>query len=158
MSIDVTLHESTLAYSEARVVLVLPGSVIYDQYYYESGSDVFVGAACNAGFGELRASGAASATIDWYTSNPVNVASADYEVHVVLRVTECECVADWNCDGMLDASDFYAFLDSWVSGNLCDADITGSADPNDPSYGVPDNIVDANDFYYYLDLFTEGCM
>jgi len=39
----------------------------------------------------------------------------------------------------------------------CPADLTGSSDPNDPSYGVPNGIVDADDFFYYLDLFTLSC-
>lgn len=38
----------------------------------------------------------------------------------------------------------------------CPADLTGSIDPNDPGYGVPDGVVDANDFFFYLDLFSAG--
>ncbi|MBX3363159.1 MAG: hypothetical protein KF866_00210 [Phycisphaeraceae bacterium] len=38
----------------------------------------------------------------------------------------------------------------------CAADLSGSSDPNDPSYGVPDGNVDAADFFYYLDQFTAG--
>lgn len=39
----------------------------------------------------------------------------------------------------------------------CEADFSGSSDPNSPLYGVPDGIVDASDFFYYLDRFVEGC-
>ncbi len=60
-------------------------------------------------------------------------------------------------DGVLDAADFFYYLDQFASGNASIADLTGSADPNDPSYGHPDGVIDASDFYYYLDLFVEGC-
>ncbi|MFG0327333.1 MAG: GC-type dockerin domain-anchored protein [Phycisphaerales bacterium JB037] len=38
----------------------------------------------------------------------------------------------------------------------CPADLTGSADPNDPTYGVPDGDADADDFFFYLDAFVAG--
>lgn len=38
----------------------------------------------------------------------------------------------------------------------CPADLTGTADPNDPGYGVPDGVVDVQDFFYYIDLFAAG--
>jgi hypothetical protein len=38
----------------------------------------------------------------------------------------------------------------------CDADFSGSSDPNDPQYGFPDGEADAADFFYYLDQFTTG--
>lgn len=38
----------------------------------------------------------------------------------------------------------------------CPADLTGSTDPDDPSFGVPDGSVDATDFFYFLDLFAAG--
>ncbi len=38
----------------------------------------------------------------------------------------------------------------------CAADLTGSADPNSPAFGVPDGILDANDFFFYLGLFGSG--
>ncbi len=60
-------------------------------------------------------------------------------------------------DGMVDASDFFYFLDQFAGANVAVADLTGSSDPNDPAYGVPDGAVDASDFFYYLDLFVEGC-
>ncbi|MCW5754985.1 MAG: hypothetical protein KIT24_09800 [Phycisphaeraceae bacterium] len=43
-----------------------------------------------------------------------------------------------------------------LTANPCPADLTGSSDPNDPSYGVPDGNVDASDFFYYLDQFVAG--
>ena len=39
----------------------------------------------------------------------------------------------------------------------CPADLSGSSDPNDPAYGVPDGTVDSADFFFYLDLFVAGC-
>lgn len=38
----------------------------------------------------------------------------------------------------------------------CPADLTGSTDPNNPAFGVPDGVVDANDFFFYLSLFGAG--
>ncbi|MCC6285995.1 MAG: hypothetical protein IT439_11980 [Phycisphaerales bacterium] len=38
----------------------------------------------------------------------------------------------------------------------CPADLSGSSDPNDPAYGVPDGAADAADFFYYLDQFVAG--
>ncbi|MFG0326130.1 MAG: GC-type dockerin domain-anchored protein, partial [Phycisphaerales bacterium JB037] len=43
------------------------------------------------------------------------------------------------------------------SAPACRADLTGSADPNDPSYGQPDGVADSDDFFFYLDAFvTQG--
>ncbi len=42
--------------------------------------------------------------------------------------------------------------------NTCPADLTGSSDPNDPTYGQPDGDSDADDFFYYLDLFVGPCL
>lgn len=39
----------------------------------------------------------------------------------------------------------------------CEADLTGSSDPNSPAYGVPDGDTDGDDFFYFLDRFSEGC-
>ena len=39
----------------------------------------------------------------------------------------------------------------------CPADLTGSSDPNDPTYGQPDGDADGDDFFFYLDLFAAGC-
>ncbi len=38
----------------------------------------------------------------------------------------------------------------------CIPDLTGSSDPNDPSYGVPDGNIDASDFFFFLDAFAAG--
>ncbi len=60
-------------------------------------------------------------------------------------------------DGVVDASDFFYFLDQFAAGNLAVADLSGSVDPNDPAYGVPDGVLDTSDFFFYLDLFVQGC-
>lgn len=60
-------------------------------------------------------------------------------------------------DGIVDASDFFYYLDQFAAGNLAAADLTGSSDPNSPSYGVPDGTLDASDFFFYLTLFGAGC-
>ncbi len=38
----------------------------------------------------------------------------------------------------------------------CAADLSGSSDPNDPAYGMPDGAADSSDFFYFLDQFTSG--
>ncbi len=38
----------------------------------------------------------------------------------------------------------------------CRADLSGSTDPNDAAYGVPDGQVDGSDFFYFLDQFVGG--
>ncbi|MBX3363645.1 MAG: hypothetical protein KF866_02660 [Phycisphaeraceae bacterium] len=60
-------------------------------------------------------------------------------------------------DGVVDAGDFFFFLDAFASGNVAIADLSSSSDPNNPGYGVPDGVIDASDFFYYLDLFVAGC-
>lgn len=44
----------------------------------------------------------------------------------------------------------------FVSERTCVADLSGSSDPNDPGYGVPDGTIDASDFFFYLDQFALG--
>lgn len=60
-------------------------------------------------------------------------------------------------DGIVDAADFFFFLDQFVTGNADEADLSGSADPGAASYGYKDGVVDASDFFYFLDLFVVGC-
>ncbi len=38
----------------------------------------------------------------------------------------------------------------------CPADLTGSSDPREPSYGFPDGDADSDDFFFYLDAFASG--
>ena len=38
----------------------------------------------------------------------------------------------------------------------CPADLSGSSDPNDSAYGMPDGVADAGDFFYFLDQFSGG--
>lgn len=38
----------------------------------------------------------------------------------------------------------------------CEADMTGSSDPNSGSYGLPDGGTDSDDFFYFLDRFVQG--
>jgi len=49
-------------------------------------------------------------------------------------------------DGVLDANDFFFYLDLFASGDA-GADLTGG----------PDGVIDANDFFEYLSLFAAGC-
>lgn len=43
-----------------------------------------------------------------------------------------------------------------VTQSGCAADLSGSSDPNDGAYGVPDGAADSADFFYYLDQFVAG--
>ncbi len=45
-------------------------------------------------------------------------------------------------------------VDADIAG--CRGDLSGSSDPNDAGYGVPDNMVDSADFFYFLDQFVGG--
>ena len=36
-------------------------------------------------------------------------------------------------------------------------DLTGSADPMDPAYAIPNGLVDLDDLFFFLDRFNEGC-
>lgn len=88
---------------------------------------------------------------------------------VAVALYELECGADISGssdpnnegygfpDGVVDAADFFYFLDQFVFVNHSVADLSGSSDPNDPLYGVPDGLLDASDFFYFLDLFATGC-
>ncbi|MFG0326124.1 MAG: GC-type dockerin domain-anchored protein [Phycisphaerales bacterium JB037] len=69
-------------------------------------------------------------------------------------------------NGSVDINDagqvaFAAFLENGTIGVFvatpvagCAADLTGSSDPNDPSYAMPDGDADADDFFFYLDAFV----
>ncbi len=54
------------------------------------------------------------------------------------------CPADLNNDGIIDADDFFLFLQFF-------ADADPRADINN------DGVIDADDFFAYLDLFAQGC-
>ncbi len=43
-----------------------------------------------------------------------------------------------------------------VTSDACEADLSGSSDPNDPGYGTPDGAIDSSDFFYFLDQFVGG--
>ncbi|MFG0327886.1 MAG: dockerin type I repeat-containing protein [Phycisphaerales bacterium JB037] len=62
---------------------------------------------------------------------------------------------DFNGDAVRDINDaqdlVFAWLDRYGS---CPADLTGSSDPNDPTYGQPDGDADGDDFFFYLDAFS----
>lgn len=60
-------------------------------------------------------------------------------------------------DGVVDAADFFYFLDQFVAENFVIVDRTGDSDPSASCYGVPDDAVDLSDVFFYLDLFAAGC-
>ncbi len=65
-------------------------------------------------------------------------------VDLILEPAGVDCPADLTGDGVVDASDFFAYLDLFAAEDP-DADITG------------DGTIDGNDFFAYLDLFAAGC-
>ena len=59
--------------------------------------------------------------------------------------------------GTLNSDDFFFYLASYVAGNLAIADLTTTAVPGLPGYGVPNGIINSDDFFYYLILYAAGC-
>lgn len=43
-----------------------------------------------------------------------------------------------------------------IAFDVCLADVTGSDNPNDPGFGVPDGQADSVDFFFFLDAFARG--
>ncbi len=68
------------------------------------------------------------------------------EIEQFCHRTECDdsCPGDTNGDGVVDADDFFNFLDNFAAGDDT-ADIDGNG------------TIDANDFFAFLDLFVAGC-
>lgn len=58
---------------------------------------------------------------------------------------------DFNADGFVDRLDLPAFIDAFVL-DSSRADLTGSSDPADTAYGMPDGQLDASDLFFLLDL------
>ncbi|MCC5787921.1 MAG: dockerin type I repeat-containing protein [Phycisphaerales bacterium] len=54
------------------------------------------------------------------------------------------CIPDLNGDGVVDADDFFLFLQLFAAGDL-------RADMNN------DGVIDADDFFLFLNLFAQGC-
>ncbi|MFG0326786.1 MAG: GC-type dockerin domain-anchored protein [Phycisphaerales bacterium JB037] len=52
------------------------------------------------------------------------------------------------------STDIAVIINGTIGDDTCPADLTGSSDPNDPSYGTPDGVADGEDFFFYLDLFS----
>lgn len=80
----------------------------------------------------------------------------------VVRVDDAVNVSGRLLDGdgpQLPSGDGLAggdYVFSFTVAATCEADLSGSSDPNDPGYGAPDGAVDASDFFYYLDQFAAG--
>ncbi len=62
----------------------------------------------------------------------------------MFSVTVPSCRVDLNNDGVVDADDFFLFLNFFAAGDPR-ADING------------DGVIDTDDFFDYLDLFAQGC-
>ncbi len=63
---------------------------------------------------------------------------------------------NWYVAGIAVTPSFTSDAFLWVSpmDAGCPADLSGSSDPKDPGYGIPDGTLDAADFFYFLDQFT----
>ncbi|MFG0325768.1 MAG: FG-GAP-like repeat-containing protein [Phycisphaerales bacterium JB037] len=58
-----------------------------------------------------------------------------------------------------DANTTSIFLNNAAdTGGDCPADLTGSSDPLDPTYGIPDGVANSDDFFFYLDGFVAGTL
>jgi len=57
-------------------------------------------------------------------------------------------------DGTLVVAGVGTNVRAYRTERSCGADLSGSSDPNDPAYGVPDGAADSADFFYYLDQFV----
>jgi len=76
---------------------------------------------------------------------------------IVAWVVEPGCPADLTGpggdgepDGVLDATDFFFYLDLFAAGDP-GADLAG------PGGDDPDGVIDATDFFFYIALFADGC-
>ncbi len=73
------------------------------------------------------------------------------------RAGSCALMMDVDTDGDLDLALIDELQDVVIVViNTCAADFTGSANSNDPEYGLVDGVVDADDFFYFLDRFVAG--
>ena len=60
-------------------------------------------------------------------------------------------------NGVLNNDDFFYYLAQFAAGNLAVADMTTTAIPGSPGYGVPNGVINNDDFFYYLAIFAAGC-
>ncbi|MFG0326958.1 MAG: GC-type dockerin domain-anchored protein [Phycisphaerales bacterium JB037] len=63
-----------------------------------------------------------------------------------------------NGDGSVQSIEYLELRLCELDDSCCPADLTGSSDPNDASFGVPDGDVDGDDFFYFLDSFNAGTL
>ena len=45
----------------------------------------------------------------------------------------------------------------YAAANLAVCDLTNSASPASPGYGVPNGVLNSEDFFYYLTIYAAGC-
>ncbi|MCC6284740.1 MAG: choice-of-anchor B family protein [Phycisphaerales bacterium] len=67
-----------------------------------------------------------------------------------VRFTASDLAGGSVVEGAIDGVELVAL----TCDDACAADLSGSSDPNDPAYGVPDGQADSADFFYYLDQFV----
>ncbi len=107
-----------------------------ENVYDREGQELFLGVG-GSGFG-IRAW--------WYVDSTSPAYDPDQSVYTVdMRVIDRT--------GAHLPSAAYTLLVS-VDPEPCVADMTGSDDPNNPDYGVPNGSLDVDDFFYFLDRFA----
>ncbi len=72
------------------------------------------------------------------------VATVNADGNIVGTAPVPDCPADINGDGIIDADDFFGFLDLFVA-------------DDDRADFVDDDVIDADDFFAFLDAFVDGC-
>lgn len=82
--------------------------------------------------------------LDVYGQRVLVTADFDDGTRGLFSVFIPECRADMNRDGVVDADDFFLYLQLFAAGDP-------RADIND------DGVINADDFFEYLDLFAAGC-
>lgn len=135
------------------------GYSLYGLYLNQGPSDLTVPVGGDAVF-QVSVSGFGA--FEWYHEGQIvyddgRITGADSDTITISNVTGNDggwyyCMIYGGC-GTITTE--WAFL-TVVPDNNCAADLTGSSDPNDLAYGIPDGSADASDFFYYLDAFASG--
>lgn len=98
-------------------------------------------------------------TVHWPDGTTTTLEDVDANQHLTI-IAPPPCLADITTtgvadgapDGIVDLSDFSAYLTLWSAGDGR-ADLTSAG----TSSGVPDGVVDLSDFAFYLTLWGAGC-
>ncbi|MFG0326696.1 MAG: GC-type dockerin domain-anchored protein [Phycisphaerales bacterium JB037] len=95
--------------------------------------------------------------IDPMTSQPYQCYVFQGRAFNALEIVRCMDVTDGPGGGN-DEAVTQSDIDAIAALVPCRADLTGSSDPNDPTYGTGDGDADGDDFFFYLDAFSTGAL